>query len=113
MLAEGFAAVSGRRLTVRPALRRRLLGRDPGEDAVDAILALLAMVEVAAGRRSAGAPRRPIVRRIEGWILGLDGDPDGVPDPGPDDDPNAGPWRDPSAGRRPVPEAISSPAARR
>ena len=41
-----------------------------GEDRFDALLGLLAMIEVAEGRRSDGAPDDEPVRRWEGWILG-------------------------------------------
>jgi hypothetical protein len=41
-----------------------------GEDRFDATVALLAMLEVALGRRPAGEPADSEIRRIEGWILG-------------------------------------------
>lgn len=42
------------------------------EDRFDALLALLSMIDVCTGRRRAGAPHDDRVRRLEGWILGLD-----------------------------------------
>jgi hypothetical protein len=41
-----------------------------GEDAFDAVIGLLAMIEVATGRRAEGVPAVYPERRIEGWILG-------------------------------------------
>jgi hypothetical protein len=41
-----------------------------GEDRFDAVVGLLGMLNVVLGRRPSGEPDDPIVRRIEGWILG-------------------------------------------
>ncbi|MDF2781100.1 MAG: Methyltransferase type 12 [Geminicoccaceae bacterium] len=41
-----------------------------GEDRFDAVVGLLGMLNVVLGRRASGEPDDPIVRRIEGWILG-------------------------------------------
>ena len=43
-----------------------------GEDAFDATIGLFGMLNVLAARRAAGEPEVEVVRRIEGWILGLD-----------------------------------------
>jgi hypothetical protein len=50
--------------------------RQSGEDPFDAVAALLGMLDVVIGRRPLHEPDDPIVRTIEGWILGLDA---GVP----------------------------------
>jgi hypothetical protein len=41
-----------------------------GEDRFDAVVGLLGMLNVVLGYRPAGEPDDPVVRRIEGWILG-------------------------------------------
>ena len=41
-----------------------------GEDRFDAVVGLLGMLNVVLGRRPSGEPDDPVVRRIEGWILG-------------------------------------------
>jgi hypothetical protein len=41
-----------------------------GEDRFDAVVGLLGMLNVVLGGRPSGEPDDPIVRRIEGWILG-------------------------------------------
>lgn len=46
-----------------------------GEHGFDALVGLLGMLRVATGRRSAGAPDDPDVRRVEGWMLGLTATP--------------------------------------
>ena len=43
-----------------------------GEDAFDATVGLFGMLNVLGARRAAGEPEDEVVRRIEGWILGLD-----------------------------------------
>jgi hypothetical protein len=70
---------AARRLAVtldRP-LRRALAGGfgpgPGGEDPFDAAVGLLGMVNVLRGGRPPGAPDDPVVRRIEGWILGQAG----------------------------------------
>jgi hypothetical protein len=45
--------------------------RAGGEDAFDAVAALLGMLEVVLGRPGLHEPEDPIVRGVEGWILGL------------------------------------------
>lgn len=46
------------------------LGPD-GEDAFDALMGLLGMIEVVDGRRPEGTPSNPAILTWEGWILGL------------------------------------------
>lgn len=41
-----------------------------GEDPFDAVVGLLAMLDVVQGRRRDGAPEEPRTRTVEGWILG-------------------------------------------
>ena len=41
-----------------------------GEDRFDAVVGLLGMLGVVRGRRCSGEPDDPVVRRVEGWILG-------------------------------------------
>lgn len=43
-----------------------------GEDRFDAAVGVLGMLNVVLGRRSAGEPPTDEIRRVEGWILGLD-----------------------------------------
>ena len=61
-----------------PALAAQLAAgfgpRASGEDAFDAVAGLLGMVDVVLGRRPLHEPEDPVVRAIEGWILGLDAD---------------------------------------
>ncbi|HET9401133.1 MAG TPA: hypothetical protein VFO34_09290 [Candidatus Acidoferrales bacterium] len=45
-------------------------GFPEGDDAFDAVVGLLGMVEVVSGRRSASEPRNRKTRNVEGWILG-------------------------------------------
>lgn len=59
-----------------PALRAALAagfgsGTD-GEDRFDAVIGLFGMLNVALGHRPPGGPEAERVRRLEGWILGLD-----------------------------------------
>ena len=65
-----------RRLEVAadPAARAEILdgfgaGAD-GEDRFDAMVGLLGMLGVVRGHRGSGEPDDPLVRRVEGWILG-------------------------------------------
>lgn len=44
-------------------------GKD-GEDRFDAVVGLVGMLQVVFGQRASGEPDDPIVRSIEGWILG-------------------------------------------
>lgn len=46
------------------------IGFADGEDAFDAVLGLMSMIEVLLGYRSDGAPPSAVVRDIEGWIFG-------------------------------------------
>ena len=45
-----------------------------GEDRFDATVGLFGMLNVVFGHRPTGDPRTPLLRDIEGWILGLDPD---------------------------------------
>jgi Protein of unknown function (DUF429) len=48
-------------------------GGDPGaDDRFDAVVGLFGLLNVLRGGRPSGEPEDPVVRRIEGWILGLD-----------------------------------------
>lgn len=71
-------------LRLEPSLREAIadgFGPSPdGEDPFDATVGLLGMVNVALGKRSPGTPCDPEIRRIEGWILGQEAQPD--PGPG-------------------------------
>ncbi|PWR23045.1 DUF429 domain-containing protein [Zavarzinia compransoris] len=56
-----------------PARAAVLAGFGPaptGEDAFDALIGLLGLIEVAAGHRPPGPEEDPVIRRFEGWILG-------------------------------------------
>ncbi len=44
--------------------------RPEGEDLFDAVVGLLGMLQVLRGERTDVAPSSPVVRRVEGWILG-------------------------------------------
>ena len=48
-----------------------------GEDPFDAAVGLLGMLNVLCGGRPPGAPGDPVVRKIEGWILGQASPPAG------------------------------------
>jgi hypothetical protein len=41
-----------------------------GDDRFDAVIGLFGMLNVVLGQRASGEPDDPVVRRIEGWILG-------------------------------------------
>ena len=45
--------------------------RPDGEDPFDAVVALLGMLDVVLGRTALHEPEDPIIREVEGWILGL------------------------------------------
>ncbi len=45
-----------------------------GEDPFDALVGLCSMLEVVLGHRADGAPDDPIIRKVEGWILGQPSD---------------------------------------
>lgn len=55
---------------VRDIVEDGFTSRPSGEDAFDALVGLLGMLEVLEGRRSEGVPDTPTVARWEGWILG-------------------------------------------
>jgi hypothetical protein len=69
-----FDWAADRGVAFAPSIRRSIengCGIDRlGEDRFDALLGLLAMIEVVAGRRSDGAPDDADVQEWEGWILG-------------------------------------------
>jgi hypothetical protein len=69
-----LAAARALGVSLEPALEQQLRdgfgGRADGEDRFDAAVGLLGMLNVVAGRRAAGEPADPELRRIEGWILG-------------------------------------------
>jgi hypothetical protein len=49
-------------------------GSDPGaDDRFDAVVGLFGLLNVLCGHRPSGEPDEAVVRRIEGWIVGLDG----------------------------------------
>jgi hypothetical protein len=60
--------------TIEHALRDGFGPRAEGEDAFDALIGLLGMIEVVAGERPEGACPNPTVQAWEGWILGLAAD---------------------------------------
>jgi hypothetical protein len=47
-----------------------LAGFEAGDDAFDAAVGLLGMLEVLINGRSSGEPQEPCVKKLEGWILG-------------------------------------------
>ena len=60
-------------VAVAPALLAGIedgFGSHGGEDRFDAAVGLLGMLNVVLGRRPPGEPDDPLMRRIEGWILG-------------------------------------------
>lgn len=63
------------RIAVAPALAAEITaGFDEpgGDDRFDAVIGLLGLLNVVSGGRPSGEPDEPVVRRIEGWILGQD-----------------------------------------
>ncbi len=53
------------------AMIRNGFGTGPsGEDRFDSLVGLFGMLDVVLGHRPAGEPVDPLIRRIEGWILG-------------------------------------------
>jgi hypothetical protein len=64
------------KVALAPALAAEIrdgFGPDPGaDDPFDAVVGLFGMLNVLSGARPSGEPDDPMVRRIEGWILGLD-----------------------------------------
>jgi hypothetical protein len=63
-------------LALAPALRAEItagFGPDSGaDDRFDATIGLFGLINVVQGARSSGEPDDPVVRQIEGWILGQD-----------------------------------------
>ena len=63
-------------LDLEPALEEAVragFGAEPtAQDRFDAMVGLLAMLQVVRGGRAAGAPADPTIRCLEGWIMGLD-----------------------------------------
>jgi hypothetical protein len=63
-------------VTVTPSLREAIAdgfgGARDGEDRYDAAVGLCGMLNVVLGWRTAGDPEEEEIRKIEGWILGLD-----------------------------------------
>jgi hypothetical protein len=63
-------------IAVAPELHAEIstgFGGDPGaDDRFDAVVGLFGLLNVLRGGRPSGEPEDPVVRRIEGWILGLD-----------------------------------------
>lgn len=63
-------------ITIVPQMRQLLLdgfGPSPAaEDQFDAAVGCLGMLNVLLGHQSVGGPADAVVRRVEGWILGLD-----------------------------------------
>ncbi len=70
----GWAHDNGVRLSSALAadIRDGFGGSESGEDRFDATVGLFGMLNVVFGHRKAGAPPDPVVRNVEGWILGLD-----------------------------------------
>jgi hypothetical protein len=63
-------------LALTPALRAEItagFGAASGaDDRFDAVVGLFGLINVMSGARPSGEPDDPVVRRIEGWILGQD-----------------------------------------
>ena len=58
-------------MTLDPKLKRDIeTGFPDGDDAFDATVGLLGMLEVLMNRRKSGEPDDESVRKLEGWILG-------------------------------------------
>jgi hypothetical protein len=58
-------------VTLEDRLRKEIQGGFPhGDDAFDAVVGLFGMLRVCLGQRAPGGPDEPIIREIEGWILG-------------------------------------------
>ena len=58
-------------LVVQPAPLGMIEGGFPeGDDAFDAVVGLIGMIEVATGRRKPAEPSGDRIRKVEGWILG-------------------------------------------
>jgi hypothetical protein len=63
-------------LDLAPELRAEIaagFGHQPGaDDRFDAVIGLFGLINVVTGGRPSGEPDDPVVRRVEGWILGQD-----------------------------------------
>jgi hypothetical protein len=68
MASVGVLASSG----LRAQLADGFGPRPSGEDAFDAVAGLLGMLDVVLGRRTLHEPDDPLVRTVEGWVLGLE-----------------------------------------
>jgi hypothetical protein len=70
-----LAWASHAEIAVAPALAADIaagFGSDPGaDDRFDAVVGLFGLLNVLRGARPSGEPDDAVVRRIEGWILGL------------------------------------------
>ncbi|MGH6912341.1 MAG: hypothetical protein ACREH3_01375, partial [Geminicoccales bacterium] len=68
-----WAAVA--EIILEPALRAAIEdgfgASSSGDDRFDAVVGLFGMLNVVLGLRPSGEPDDPVVRRIEGWMLGL------------------------------------------
>ena len=76
-LAQGLLAAADRaglRLAAELAalIQDGFGGGREGENAFDSVVGLIGMLLVLRGRRPADPPDEPAVRRVEGWMLGLD-----------------------------------------
>lgn len=64
-------------VALEPTLRRAIAGgfgaAPGGDDDFDATMGLFGALNVVLGRRAAGEPADPVIRRVEGWILGQAG----------------------------------------
>jgi hypothetical protein len=64
------------KVALAPGMRTAIttgFGNDPGaDDRFDAAVGLFGLLNVLCGRRPSGEPDEATIRRIEGWILGLD-----------------------------------------
>lgn len=60
-----------RHVTLTNCLTEDIQGGFPqGNDAFDAVVGLFGMLQVCLGQRGSGEPDEPVIREIEGWILG-------------------------------------------
>jgi hypothetical protein len=67
-------------VAVEDGLRNEIQGGFPhGDDAFDAVVGLFGMLQVCLRQREPGEPNEPIIREIEGWILGREPSPSGLP----------------------------------
>ena len=60
-----------RNVALEDGLRKEIHGGFPqGDDAFDAVVGLFGMLQVCLGERATGEPDEPVIRQVEGWILG-------------------------------------------